>query len=68
MGAPYPPLTCFDLNTRLIWMQEKLLFYPIPIQSVTRLTVRPLLTLTPNLTMTKNSVAILNFIILICQA
>lgn len=67
-GASAPPHTRFHLHPRLIWMQEKLLFLPISIQSVTRLPVQRLVTLTSNLTMTKNSAAILNFIILICQA
>ena len=41
---------------------------PFPFNPLGRLSAGLLVTLTPNLTMTKNSGAILNFIILICQA
>lgn len=61
-----PP--AFAANSGLIWMQGKLLLHPIAIQSIITLTRACLITLTSNLTMTKGFSAILNFIILICQA
>lgn len=55
-------------NSGLIGMQGELLLHPIAIQCITTLTCAFLIALTSNLTMTKSFSAILNFIILICQA
>lgn len=61
---PPPPA----VNSGLIGMQRKWLLYPIAIQSIITVTCVFLIALTSNLTMTKSFSAILNFIILICQA
>lgn len=56
------------VNSGLIVMQGKRLLYSIAIQSIITVTCVFLIALTSNLTMTKSFSAILNFIILICQA